>query len=157
MQDNNKISILVISIANPILIGVYKNNILIDTTIENGKTSDILPKIFSKLLNTYKMDSITYINGPGSFMAIKVSYIFLRTICIVNNIKLFASSGFNYNNNSPIKALGKKYFFKGQDDKIKLDFLNDESMLNSFKLPEILNEDLFITSCEPNYNLPAVN
>jgi hypothetical protein len=90
-------------------------------------------------------------------MEIKVSYIFLRTICIVNNIILFPSSGFNYNNNSPIKALGKKYFFKAQDDKIELDFLNDQTEIVPFKLPQMLNEDLLTTSCEPNYNLPAVN
>jgi len=157
MQNNHNISILVISITSPILIGVYKNNNLMETISKEGKTSDVLPIIFDKLLKKYIIDSITYVNGPGSFMAIKVSYIFLKTICIVNDIKLFASSGFNYNQNSPIKALGKKYFFKAQDDKIELDFLNDQSEILPFKLPQMLNEDLLTTSCEPNYNLPAVN
>jgi tRNA A37 threonylcarbamoyladenosine modification protein TsaB len=151
------IDILVISITSPILVGVYQNKKLIDTVSIDGKTSDILPVIFKDLLKTYDISSISYVNGPGSFMAIKVSYIFLRTICIVNNIKLLSSSGFNFNNNTPIKALGKKYFFKAQDGKIILDFLNDENLLSPFELPMMLNEEWLSENNEPNYNLPAVN
>ncbi|XPV52291.1 MAG: hypothetical protein ACNI3H_07725 [Halarcobacter ebronensis] len=58
-------------------------------------------------------------------MAIKVAYIFLKTLRITKNIPLYASNGFNFNNNSPIKALGKKYFIK-EDDIIKVDFLDND-------------------------------
>jgi hypothetical protein len=50
MQNNHNISILVISITSPILIGVYKNNNLMETISKEGKTSDVLPIIFDKLL-----------------------------------------------------------------------------------------------------------
>ena len=151
------INILVISVTNPILIGIYKDNILINSISQEGKTSDILPIIFDSLISKYNITSITYINGPGSFMAIKVSYIFLKTLCIVNDFKLFASSGFHYNKNSPIKALGKKYFFNTQDAKITLDFLNDNTVLYPFELPKMLDNNWLTENNEPNYNLPAVN
>ena len=40
-------------------------------------------------------------------MAIKVAYIFLKTISITRSIDLYACEGFEFNQNSPIKALGK--------------------------------------------------
>lgn len=152
-----KIDILVISIASPILIGIYKDQQLIDTFSIDGKTSDVLPIIFQDIINQYKINTITYVNGPGSFMAIKVAFIFLRTICITQNIPLFAMSGFDLNNNSPIKALGKKYFFNRQDAKIDIDFLNDDTQIDPFKLPNMLDMCKLLSSNEPNYNLPAVN
>jgi hypothetical protein len=151
------INILVISISSPILIGVYENDILIKSISQNGKTSDILPLIFNQLLLDYKIDCITYVNGPGSYMAIKISYIFLKTLAIINNIELLASSGFYYNNNSPIKALGKKYFFNIQNDKITLDYLNDTTMMSAFELPKLLDKTKLTSKNEPNYILPVVN
>ena len=157
MLQQNNIDILVISISSPILVGIYENNTLIKTISKDGKTSDVLPIIFDEILNNYKINEIIYINGPGSFMAIKVAYIFLKTICITKNLTLKACSGFEFNNNSPIKALGKKYFFNTQDDKIELNFLTNDTKLEEFKLPNILNKNRFSSDIEPNYNLPAVS
>ncbi len=148
--------ILVISVANPILVGIYKDNNLMKTISQDGKTSDVLPIIFNNILKEYSIKEIFYVNGPGSFMAIKVAYIFLKTLSIVNNIPLKASDGFNFNNNSPIKALGKKYFFKSKDGKININFLEDKE-LEDFKLPKILDIKIFSKDSLPNYNLPAVN
>ncbi len=151
-----KHNVLVISIANPILVGIYQDTKLIETISQDGKTSDVLPTIFDTLLSKYNIENIIYVNGPGSFMAIKVGYIFLKTLSIVKNINLKACSGFEFNNNSPIKALGKKYFFKGEDDTIQLKFLED-SIIEDFKLPNILNNNIGTADSLPNYNLPAVN
>ncbi len=148
--------VLVISIANPIAIGIYKDEKLVKTILQDGKTSDVLPMIFDKILKEYNIKEILYVNGPGSFMAIKVAYIFLKTLSIVNNILVKASDGFNFNNNSPIKALGKKYFFKSKDGKIDINFLEDKK-LEDFKLPQVLDMKIFSEDSLPNYNLPAVN
>ena len=151
----NNINILVISIANPILVGVYKNNILIETIESTGKTSDVLPNIFKDILNRFELSTILYVNGPGSYMAIKVGYIFLKTLSIVNEIEFKATNGFEFNENSPIKALGKKYFFN-QDDEITIEFLKDTDKLIDFKLPNELEKNIFNDDCLPNYHLPAV-
>ncbi|WP_428023645.1 hypothetical protein [Arcobacter sp.] len=149
------IDILVISISTPIKIGVYENSVLIEEIEKDGMTSNLLPIIFKDLLKKYKIDSITYVNTPGSYMAIKVAYVFLKTVCIVNNIKLNAVSGFLFNENSPIKALGKKYFFN-KNDKIIIDFLEEKSIISDFKLPKYLDKTKFSSNTLPIYNLPAV-
>jgi len=151
-----KVDVLVISIANPILIGIYEDNNLIKTIEDSGKTSDVLPKIFKSILEDFEIITIFYVNGPGSYMAIKVGYIFLKTISIVRDIKFKATNGFKFNQNSPIKALGKKYFFNQDNDKIIIDFLKDTDKIIEFKLPKELQKDIFTDDCLPNYQLPAV-
>lgn len=149
------IEILAITISNPLLIGVYENKKLIVEHKLDGKTSDLLPNLFIKLLNEYDIHTITYVNSPGSFMAIKVAYIFLKTICITKNIEFKACDGFEFNENSPIKALGKKYFIK-QDNEIKVDFLEKDSIIRDFKLPMCIEKYNFKQETLPIYNLPAV-
>ncbi len=151
-----KVDVLVISIANPILIGIYEDNNLIKTIEDSGKTSDVLPNIFKSILEDFEIITIFYVNGPGSYMAIKVGYIFLKTISIVRDIKFKATNGFKFNQNSPIKALGKKYFFNQDNDKIIIDFLKDTDKIIEFKLPNELQKDIFTEDCLPNYQLPAV-
>ena len=151
------IKILVISIAKPILIGIYEDNKLIKTISEDGKTSDILPVVFDMILQKYQPTEFLYVNSPGSFMAIKVAYIFLKTLSITNDITLKAVDGFIFNKNSPIKALGKKYFFKDKNNNIYLDFLDDNTKIEEFNLPKILDENIGSYDTLPNYHLPAVS
>ncbi len=157
MLNKNNTKILVISISNPILVGVYNNNSeLLEVIAKDGKTSDVLPLIFDKLLKQYRIKEILYVNGPGSFMAIKVAYIFLKTLCIINEISFKACDGFYFNNNSPIKALGKKYF-KKKNGKIEIEFLENDEKIEEFNLPKFLDDRIFQKDSLPNYNLPAVN
>lgn len=149
--------LFIISISNPILAGVYdSNNNLIEIFMQEGKTSDILPLLYKDITKRYDIKKIYYVNGPGSYMSIKVSYMFLKTISISNDIPFKAASGFMFNNNSPIKALGKKYFFNTKDDKIIIDFLTNEINIEELKLPHLLNEEIFCNDTLPNYCLPAV-
>lgn len=148
--------ILVISISNPLLIGLYENKKLVKTYDKEGMTSDILPSIFEEILDTNeKIENIYYVNTPGSFMAIKVAYVFLKTISISKKINLFACEGFEFNEQTPIKALGKKYFIKEEDD-IKVDFLDKDTKMSAFKLPEALDDIKYSSETLPIYNLPAV-
>jgi len=91
MQQSNY-TVVVISISNPILIGIYRNKKLVENISKEGKTSDILPLLFDNILSKYNVENILYVNGPGSYMAIKIAYIFLKTISIVKNIRLYAVS-----------------------------------------------------------------
>ena len=83
------------------------------------------------------------------------SWIFLKTISISKNIELVASEGFLFNENSPIKALGKKYFIK-DENKIKVDFLEKDCIIRDFKLPMCIEKYNFNKETLPIYNLPAV-
>ena len=88
-------------------------------------------------------------------MSIKVAYIFLKTISITKNIELNACEGFEFNQNSPIKALGKKYFIK-DENKIKVDFLEKDCIIHDFKLPMCIEKYNFNEETLTIYNLPAV-
>jgi len=149
------IEVLVISISNPLLIGIYDNNKLIEEYKCEGKTSDLLPSLFEDLLKKYDLERLNYVNTPGSYMAIKVAYIFLKTISITKNIPLRACSGFEFNENSPIKALGKKYFIQVEDE-VKVEFLEKNSIIRDFKLPKSIENINFNKQTLPIYNLPAV-
>ena len=149
------IEILVITISNPLLVGIYENKQLIKEHKLDGKTSDLLPILMEDILKKYEIDQIIYVNSPGSFMSIKLAYVFLKTICIVKNIKFRAIDGFEFNQNSPIKALGKKYFIKIAND-IKVDFLEKDCIIHDFKLPMCIENYNFNEETLPIYNLPAV-
>lgn len=149
------IEVLVISISRPLKIGLYENSKLIKIFEDDGKTSDVLPSIFDDILKKYKLEKIYYVNSPGSYMAIKVAYIFLKSLAITRDIEFYAASGFHFNENSPIKALGKKYFMNNNGE-IIIDFLEENSIIQDFKLPEVLEYKIFTSDTLPIYNLPAV-
>ncbi len=150
--------VLVIPIATPILVGLYdEKNSLVEVFSKEGKTSDILPIIFNDIISKYKLDNIYYVNGPGSYMSIKISYIFLKTLCVSKNLELKAANGFNFNQNSPIKALGKKYFFNCNDGTISIDSLSKDDEVKEFLLPDKIDINMFTQNSLPNYNLPAIN
>lgn len=147
--------VLVISISKPLLIGIYEDTKLVKTYEDEGMTSDVLPIILKNILDEKKIDRLIYVNTPGSYMAIKVAYVFLKTVSITHNIELLACSGFDFNENTPIKALGKKYFINSSDG-IKVDFLENNCKMSPFKLPAVLENINLSTDTLPIYNLPAV-
>ena len=99
------VDVIVIELSSPILVGVYQDGELIQSLSSQELSSEALPTLFKSILKNYTIKNIVYTRGPGSFMAIKIAYIFLRTLCIVNNIKLLGTNAFTFNENQPIKAL----------------------------------------------------
>lgn len=87
-------------------------------------------------------------------MAIKITYIFLRTLGITKGIELYATDGFYFNENQPIKAMRKMYFIK-KDGKIDTQFFEEEQT-SKFVLPKTIEIKNFNTDVEPLYILPAV-
>ena len=149
------IEVLVITISNPLLIGIYKDKKLLKEIKLDGLTSDKLPMLFKDLLEEFEIKTITYVNTPGSFMSIKIAYIFLKTICQIKKINFLAIDGFIFNQNSPIKALGKKYFINN-NGVVKVDFLPNLSKIQDFELPKSIENIKFSQATLPIYNLPAV-
>ena len=146
--------LVVIALTSPIIIGVYKDKELIETITSEARSSEVLPELFKSLLAKYEIQHIIYANGPGSFMAIKVSYIFLRTLCIVKNISLLATDAFYFNNNTPIKAVGKLYFVKNRDA-IETETLKEAPVME-FTLPQQLILEDFSSESAPFYGIGAV-
>lgn len=151
---HKSVDLVFIALSSPIKIGVYENNILIDTIISEEKSSDILPKIFDNLSKKYEIKKMLYANGPGSFMAIKIAYIFLKSMSVLKNIPLLATDAFYFNENQPIKAIGKLFFVKISSE-IKTQKL-EIAPEASFKLPDVLDYSEFSATATPLYGIGAV-
>ena len=149
-----KVDILAITLTSPILIGVYENQKLIETIESEKKSSDVLPLIFRDILKKYDVEKLFYANGPGSFMAIKVAYVFLKSISIIKKIPLFATDAFYFNKNQPIKAIAKLYFVKIASE-IKTQKL-ETVPVSAFSLPDLLDYNEFSTNTAPLYMIGAV-
>ena len=155
-RSMRKVDLIVIALSSPLLVGVYEDKILTETFSSQERSSEFLPPLFAKLLEKYDISSITYANGPGSFMAIKVTYLFLQTLHVTHDIEILAALGFAFNNSSPIKAMGKLYFHL-ENGEIKIKPLAGEKSLEEMKLPLRYEKENYLTDNAPNYVLPAVN
>lgn len=149
-----EIDLLVVTLSSPLLFGIYEDGLLIDSIKSEDKTTEVLPRLFKQISEKYNIKSLYYANGPGSFMAIKVTYIFFKTISIVKKIPFFAQEAFYFNENTPIKALGKLYFVKNSNT-ISMQKI-DTSTLREFSLPNTLNKEDFSSDTSPAYHIGAV-
>ena len=149
-----KVDVVVIELSTPILIGVYEKGVLIQTFSSQEYSSEALPQIFKKIMASYEIENLVYTRGPGSFMAIKVAYIFLSTLCIVHDLKLYATNAFTFNKNQPIKAFAKLYFMNDNGTITTKKF--DEPVNAPFELPKTIKLSDYKEETTPLYVLPAV-
>ena len=150
------VDVVVICISSPVLVGVYCKEELIETMARDEKISDILPALFEELMARYTVASATYTNSPGSFLGIKLTYIFLKTLSLTQDLKVYALSGFHFNNNAPIRAYMGKYFIKQKDGKITISDIPINEPISEFTLPKILNKTILSLDIDPIYVSPAV-
>jgi hypothetical protein len=149
-----KYQLLIISISSPLLVGVYRDGLLIETRTSEKKTSEILLPLVMELLERYAFSGIIYTRGPGSYMAIKLTYLMLKTLEIVRDIPCFGCSGFELNGNKPIKAIGNLYFIKEKETIITKKY---EQPVNApFALPQSILTLEIDEESTPEYLLPAV-
>jgi hypothetical protein len=156
LQDHlpKQYTLLIISISSPLLLGVYEEDILIQTISTELKTSEILLPTIMKILEKYTISKIIYTRGPGSYMAIKLTYIMLKTLEITRDIKCFGCSGFALNGNQPIKAIGNLYFIKEKETIMTKKY---EQPVNApFALPQSIHDLVLDEESTPEYILPAV-
>lgn len=132
-------------------LGVYEQKKLAQTIEIRGKASEQLSVVFEKLLQNHRIETLCYSNGPGSFMAIKLSFIFLKSLQMVLGFKMFSVSLFYFNKNAPIKAVGKMAFVKKQD-KICTIFM-EEVPKSTFVLPTNFCKEDFCQMVQPQYYL----
>jgi len=147
-------TLLINPIADPMQIGCYQNDRLLCQRYEEGKVSDIFLKTLVSLTETYAISRIFYVSGPGSYMAIKLTYIALATLAELRGIPFKGCSAFHLNGYRPIRAMGSLYFIKEKETIITQKI--DEYVPQEFGMPEYLGN----LECEPEntplYILPAV-
>ena len=156
MQDLSpkQYTLLIISISSPLLLGVYEDDKLIQTISTELKTSEILLPFIMEIFENYDISKIIYTRGPGSYMAIKLTYIMLKTIEITRGITCFGCSGFALNHNQPIKAIGNLYFIKEKETIITKKY--EQPVNASFALPQSIHDLVLDEESTPEYILPAV-
>ncbi|MBZ7955927.1 tRNA threonylcarbamoyladenosine biosynthesis protein TsaB [Campylobacter molothri] len=139
------------ALSKPLMLGIYKNNLLVKSITSYEKASEFIPKILQELLQDFTFDELIYANGPGSFMGIKISYVSLSTLSIVRNIPLFAISAFELNNNQPISAHKEMCFVKKGDE-----IFLENATSGEFVLPLNLSKLNKKNDNLPFYFLPAI-
>jgi tRNA A37 threonylcarbamoyladenosine modification protein TsaB len=149
-----KYTLLIVSISSPLLVGVYEGDKLIKTSSSELKTSEILLPLITGYLEQYNISTIIYTRGPGSYMSIKLTYIMLKTIEIVEGIKCIGCSGFALNGGEPIKAVGNLYFIKEKETIITKKY--EQPVNSKFSLPQSIHDLELDEESTPEYILPAV-
>ena len=127
----SEVDIVVIAINSPLIIGIYQDKKLVEKISVEGKTSQLLPVQFEKIIKQYTIKNVLFANGPGSFMAIKITYIFLKSLSTVLEFQLFSQDAFFFNKNKPIKAING-YFFIKNNNEIKMVKLNQNNSMEFF-------------------------
>jgi len=153
LQDPSH-KLLIISISSPFLLGLYRDDLLIKTFSSGKKTSEILLPLLTEILRDYDISQIIYTRGPGSYMAIKLTYIMLKTIEILKGIKCVGCSGFSLNGGEPIKAIGNLYFIKEKETIMTKKFEQPVNVV--FTLPQSIHDLEIDEESTPEYSLPAV-
>ncbi|KIM11738.1 MAG: hypothetical protein KU38_06090 [Sulfurovum sp. FS08-3] len=145
--------LVILSIATPLQLGIYCNDRLQESIVSEQKTSEVLASLIIELLERYPIQQILYTHGPGSFMAIKLTYIILKTIEIVRGVEFVGVDAFAFNGNRPIKALGNLYFVKAGEEILTQKF--EQTLEQVFELPQSISH---LHSCDnkPLYIIPAI-
>jgi len=118
------------------------------------KSSEILLPLIMEILEDYSISKIIYTKGPGSYMAIKLTYVMLKTIEIIRDIPCYGCSGFALNGEKPIKAIGNLYFIKEKETIMTKKY---EQPVNApFALPQSIHDLKIDEESTPEYCLPAV-
>ena len=74
---------------------------------------------------------------------------------IAKDIPLFATDAFAFNNNTPIKAIGKNHYIK-ENNAIIMKMIGDSVKSEAFALPQKLESGAFNMNHQPLYIAPAV-
>jgi len=154
LSPNKQYTLLIISISSPLLLGIYENEKLIKSISSEKKTSEILLPLITEYLEQYTISKIIYTRGPGSYMAIKLTYVILKTIEITRGIVCMGCSGFALNSGQPIKAIGNLYFIKEKETIITKKY--EQPVNANFALPQSIHDLEIDEESTPEYNLPAV-
>ncbi len=130
------------------------DGILAEEHSVDGKASSMLLPTIADLLGRYEVEEMIYTRGPGSYMAIKLTYIMLKTIETLRGIRVSGCSAFEANGGKPIKAIGNLYFIKEKETIITKKFSEPQAQI--FRLPHSLESVAVDEDASPEYHLCAV-
>ncbi len=156
-----ELDLALISLGEGVLLGVYQNNFLCASYTSKSKTSEALVEVFSQLFKDFKnptlpaIKGVYYAKGPGSFTSLKLTHVFLHTLALIYDFELYSTTGFDFNDNTPILAYANKYFVSKERESLS-DFKDLKIAPKDFKLPSFLEKDKFTQLNMPFYILPPI-
>ncbi|MUU29949.1 tRNA threonylcarbamoyladenosine biosynthesis protein TsaB [Helicobacter pylori] len=140
---------------------MYQNNFLCTSYTSKSKTSEALVEVFSQLFKDFKnptlpaIKGVYYAKGPGSFTSLKLTHVFLHTLALIHDFELYSTTGFDFNDNTPILAYANKYFVSKERESLS-DFKDLKIVPKDFMLPPFLEKDKFTQLNMPFYILPPI-
>ncbi|GAA7390267.1 tRNA (adenosine(37)-N6)-threonylcarbamoyltransferase complex dimerization subunit type 1 TsaB [Helicobacter pylori] len=156
-----ELDLVLISLGEKVLLGVYQNNFLCASYTSKSKTSEALVEVFSQLFKDFKnptlpaIKGVYYAKGPGSFTSLKLTHVFLHTLALVHDFELYSTTGFDFNDNTPILAYANKYFVSKERESLT-DFKDLKIAPKDFMLPPFLEKYKFTQLNTPFYILPPI-
>ncbi|WP_164868674.1 tRNA threonylcarbamoyladenosine biosynthesis protein TsaB [Helicobacter pylori] len=156
-----ELDLVLISLGEGVLLGVYQNNFLCASYTSKSKTSEALVEVFSQLFKDFKnptlpaIKGVYYAKGPGSFTSLKLTHVFLHTLALIHDFELYSTTGFDFNDNTPILAYANKYFVSKERESLT-DFKDLKIAPKDFMLPSFLKKDKFTQLNMPFYILPPI-
>jgi len=149
-----EVTLLINPIAVPIQLGMYREEKRMEIRLLEGQCSEVLLPELEKIMGSYRIKRVLYVNGPGSYMAIKLTYIMLKTLEMLRGVHFDGFSAFALNGGKPIKAMGSLYFTKEKETIMTQKF--DHKVKQEFWLPDYLSALSLDEENRPHYILPAV-
>ncbi len=156
-----ELDLALISLGDGVLLGAYQSNFLCASYTSKSKTSEALVEVFSQLFKDFKnptlpaIKGVYYAKGPGSFTSLKITHVFLHTLALIHDFELYSTTGFDFNDNTPILAYANKYFVSKERESLT-DFKDLKIAPKDFMLPSFLEKDKFTQLNTPFYILPPI-
>ncbi|GAA8660208.1 tRNA (adenosine(37)-N6)-threonylcarbamoyltransferase complex dimerization subunit type 1 TsaB [Helicobacter pylori] len=156
-----ELDLALISLGDGVLLGAYQSNFLCASYTSKSKTSEALVEVFSQLFKDFKnptlpaIKGVYYAKGPGSFTSLKLTHVFLHTLSLIHDFELYSTTGFDFNDNTPILAYANKYFVSKERESL-IDFKDLKIAPKDFMLPSFLEKDKFTQLNTPFYILPPI-
>ncbi|MDR3347856.1 MAG: hypothetical protein LBN32_04505 [Helicobacteraceae bacterium] len=149
------VTVLLISAAQPAKLAVYDDRFACIERLENAlPLSEWLYGAMKSIVQRYNVARVAYARGPGSFMGLKLGYLFMRSFSLAARIPFVAASSFDLTSGAPIKAHGKRWFVI-KDGAIAIESF-ETPPADRLLLPDQLDMSMFSGAVLPEYVLNAV-
>ncbi len=149
------VTLLLLSVASPIQIGLYdRSGQRIEAFSYEQKASAVLYSAFEAIEGRFEITALAYARGPGSFMGLKLGFVFLRSYAIVKGLPMYAADSFLFNEGAPIGASRSRSYVK-EGDRISIRRLESPPK-SAMALPDRLDWSAMDAPLEPLYIQPAV-
>ncbi|GHS89068.1 glycoprotease [Campylobacterota bacterium] len=158
------VSLLIIAAAKPMIAAIYGESGSLIKAIESEKQlSEALCEIVEPIDREYAIVRVLYANGPGSFMGLKLSYIFLRAFSIARDIEFLAAESFAFSGDRAILAHKNRWFVKKPNGEIVIENRenaqenseNGRNIEHKISAPSKLDLSIFCGDTAPQYILNA--